>query len=187
MVLDAEGEVLARLRPPFAVKAFEETHRRVREYLALAAAAKPDDRAAQIDLALLRCGLGQITFDELEEALEPLGERTEAQEAARKAQKANAAVGEMRTLLERSKEEGTRAMVAEEFLALHEEGAWPSDRESARLYWVLLAEHALAQEDKDLLSRCVEGIRAAHEGEPDAEKLTGAWQAKLDGLGKGNG
>ena len=69
LFLDAEGEVLARLRPPFEVKAFADAHRRVREYQALATAAKPDDRAAQIDLALLRCGLGQIAFDQLEEAL----------------------------------------------------------------------------------------------------------------------
>jgi hypothetical protein len=186
LVLDAEGEVLARLGPPYSVKAFADGIRRVREYLALAAAAKPDDRAAQIDLAILRCDLGQIPYDDLEMALEPLGERTEAQEKARKAQKANAAVEEMRELLARSKDAATRPMVAEEFLALHEEGSWPSSRESAKLFWVVLAEHALANEDAELLRRCVDGIRTSHEGEPDGEALVAKWQAKLDGPGKGD-
>lgn len=184
LVLDAEGEVLARLRAPFRVKAFEDVVRRVRDYLARAAAAKPDDLAAQIDLAILRCDLGQIGYDELEEALEPLGERTEAQEAALRAQRANAAVEEMRLLLQRSREEGTRSMVAEEFFALYEDGAFPSAPDSRKLYWVLLAEHALGQEDADLLRRCVGEIGAAHAGEPEAEALVQEWQSKLTGLEK---
>jgi len=189
LVLDAEGEVLARIQPPYSVPGFERMIARVRKYLDLAVATKPDDKPAQIDLLILRCDLGQIDFGQLEEALEPLGDLSDAQQAAVKGLETNAAVEEMRAYLQQSRwSDESKEAAGEEFFSFYEEGAHPSAPMSKQLYWTILAGHAVDNANTELLERCIDELKQALQGMPGAEDAIKMWQSKLTGLGdkKGN-
>ncbi|MFQ5844296.1 MAG: hypothetical protein ACE5JG_04830 [Planctomycetota bacterium] len=155
-VLDAEGNLIARHDGPRSVDGFKATAKKGRAFLALKAKAAGGDRAAQIEFAIRRTGLGHIDVDELEEILEPLGELTAEQRKAVKGFRANAKVAKIlapyRTV--RPNQEETQQLI-EAFVKLHRQGLVPSDG-SGRTFWRLLTSHAHQQQDAELFEACIE-------------------------------
>lgn len=180
-VLDAEGVILARHEEPRpSVAGFAATVARVNEYLDRKAKAKPDDKSAQIDLAILRCELGAIDMSAFEEAVEPLGEPTEAQQAAIRGLAANSGIREMLTHLERERwSDDARAMAGEEFFALHEEDSHPTAPFLKEPFWRLLADHAVRESDRATLERCVRELKALPGDDPKAKAAIAGYEAKL--------
>lgn len=180
--LDADGAVLARHDEPRpSVAGFRATLKRVREYRKKKAETKPDDKAGQLDLAILRCELGAIDMDTLDETIESLGvEPTPAQQAAIRGLRANASVMEMLTYLQRARwSDEAQAMAGEEFAALHEENAHPSAPHLKWPFWRLLADHAVRAKDQRTLERCIRELEAAQDGRRNAATVIADYTAKL--------
>jgi hypothetical protein len=85
-ILDAAGELVAKIYEPHNLASFQDAVARTRRLDRLAAKAAAGDREAQFEAAILRCDLGQITYWELEEIAESLGELTDAQRSALRSQ-----------------------------------------------------------------------------------------------------
>jgi hypothetical protein len=163
--LNRKGEVVGKLGEDRSVKGFAETAAKVARWLALEPKAQAGDAAARTDVALLRCAVGVLDFDELEEQLEGV-ELTPAQARQVKLLRVNATVGETVTVLRQSGfSEDARESALEEFLAIYGAGTHPTS--NRWWYWDLLRRHAIAERDARLLEGCLGGFREMFKGSED--------------------
>jgi hypothetical protein len=164
LLLDAEGELLARRSSDFTVEQFAALGGKAYRYLDLKKKADAGDEAAAVDAALLACELGALDFYDLEEQLEGK-ELTDAQKKAFGVQRANVLADEHAQMMSASKYDGLSIeQAAADFLPLWKDGIAPSRADAGRLFWCVLAAHAAVAGDAALQERAtkeLEGVRGA--------------------------
>jgi hypothetical protein len=160
MLLDAEGEVLARRTSGLTVEGFKALGGKAYRYLDLKKKADAGDEGAAIDAALLACDLDALDFYDLEEQLE--GKKlSDAQKKSFGALRANVLADEHAQMMRAAKYDGLSVeQAAADFLPLWKDGIAPSRENARRLFWCVLAAHAAVAGDAALQERAKQELAA---------------------------
>lgn len=166
---------------------FKATRSKIQRWRDLDKKAKTGDKAAVIDAAIAACDMGKISFDDLEEQLEEMGEPTEAQTARIDVLRVNEEVASLQKMMFRMRNsDAARKTVAGEVAGFHEAKTPPTRSDVLGFYWVSLAGVAAGKGDVKLMTECVEAVRKAARTDPDMERYVEVLTKRLGKL-KGEG
>ncbi|MHC4932165.1 MAG: hypothetical protein ACYTGV_08255 [Planctomycetota bacterium] len=181
-ILDRDGELLAKIYEPHNVASFKEVAERVSRLDRLTSKAAAGDKGAHFEAAILRCDLGQITYGELEEIVEPLAELSVAQKAALRRQEANEELETLQALARSSRDAKVREGVKEDILALFDEGAYPTRSDLRLWFWYQVAVRSVGREDIETLERALAEYKPLAKGFARYEESVQAFETKLAAL-----
>ncbi|MHC4222474.1 MAG: hypothetical protein ACYSUN_00645 [Planctomycetota bacterium] len=181
-ILDADGEVVAKIYEPHSVASFKDTVERIGRLDRFAAKAAAGDKEAQFEAAILRCDLGQITYGDLEEIAESLGELSDPQKTALRRQEVNEELETLQALARSSRDAKTREGVKEDLLALFDEGAYPTRSDLKLWFWYQVAVRAVDQEDAGTLKKAISEFKPLVKGFARYERSVQALETQLAAL-----
>ena len=163
-ILDAQGELMAKIYEPHSLAGFKETVERLGRLDRLREKAAAGDRQAKFEAGLLRCDLGRITYGELEESTETLGELGEAQKAALRRREVNEELETLHALARSARDPKLREGVMEDLFALHAEGAYPTRSDLNLWFWWSIARRAVRQGAATDLRQAIQELKSVVKG-----------------------
>lgn len=154
MFLDAEGRRLLTHRGPRSAKGFQDSLKRVQNYLRIKAEAEEGDSKAQALALIQEINLQWYDFEEATKRVRALKKVSKAQERELEQLLINT---EVRTLAAKPGD-SAKLQAGERFAAMLEDKRIPSNESELFTFWGLMGLHAEASGDKRLLAKILKEV-----------------------------
>jgi hypothetical protein len=155
--MDAEGEVVATHEGALSVEGFAETAKDAKGYLDVQTKAAAGDRAAKIDLALLKVEAGKRGLEDAKKELAALGELTEAQKKRLDGLELSPWIEEI--LNQTTVEKATQVESGRRFAEWAAQGREPVRRNDVANFWSLILVYAEANKDAATYQKALGKLR----------------------------